>query len=591
MLAAPSQSRQWLTAIAIAWLIATAYLLLHHWTGLAQQFGSTDDALRLVMLREFLAGKGWYDHSLVRLDPPFGTEMHWSSLIDAGLAALFRLCAVLVGPFRGELATRALWPVLWLLPVIAASGCAALKISGREAGLVAIAYGAVALPGFLQFAPGRIDHHNVQIALALTAVAAAMWSEGNSRLAALAGILCGLMLAVGLESLPYVGILAATFSLRFIFQPAGVVEFRSFHAAIAASATLAFVSSVPPGRWSVGLCDQVAFNTALPVVAGALVAAGSSVFPASLMSRGHRAVWVGTSALTALALFAITDPVCLAGPFARVDPVVKSLWLDHVQEALPVLDALKTREHAAVAGMLAIPLAGCIATVILLIGRRTLPSFAELLLFAALLTSLLATFYAVRTLSFAVWFAIPVTAAAVVQLWQRLTIVDPIVRTVLLAVLSPLLLSGAAVAVAQGPRPAVAATLLTGPGTACTAMASYRLLRDLPQGRVMAFIDLGPHVLLHTHHGVIAGPYHRLPRGIIDSYRFFSAPEHEAGRVLRERQVDYVIFCLRSATPRFGRPLGPEAMWSRLARRELPNWLEPVPQSMAGPVQIFRVVR
>jgi hypothetical protein len=590
MLAASLQPRHYVAWVAMAWLVAVTHLLSRDWGSLAQQFGSTDDALRLVMLREFLTGKGWYDHSIIRLDPPYGADMHWSRLIDAGLAALFRLCALLIGGVDAELMTRAVWPVLWLLPVIAASGCAAWKMGGRSAALVAIAYGAVAVPGFLQFTPGRIDHHNVQIALASTAVAAAMWSEGRPRFAAVAGTLCGLMLAIGLESVLYVGLLAAAFSLRFIVQPDGVAEFRSFSLAAALSTSLAFALSIAPERWFNGLCDQIAFNTALPVVAGALVATGVSFVPGAVATREYRAIAVTSAALVAFALFAIADPVCLAGPFARVDPAVKSLWLSHVQEALPLLDALRTREVAAVAGRLAVPAAGLIA-IALLLARRSPLSFAELLISAALLTSLLAGFHAVRALSFAVWLAIPLTAAAVVELCRRLSLSNPAQRTILIAALSPLLLSGLAVVAAEGLRPAHAAAAPAGPATACTARNSYRPLQELPPGRVMAFIDLGPHVLVHTAHEVIAGPYHRLPHGIIDSYRFFAALEREAGRILQEREVDYVLFCSSAVTPRFGHPLAPDAMWKKLSRRELPPWLERLPQSPTDPLQVFRVAR
>ena len=526
------QRREFIVCTGLAWLVAAAYLLSRDFTGLAQQFGSTDDALRLVMLREFLAGKGWFDLAVLRLDPPHGSELHWSRLIDAGLGLLFRLSAFMVEPARAELLTRALWPVLWLLPVIGAAGSAALKIGGRAAALVAIAYGAVALPGFLQFAPGRIDHHNVQIALAATAVAAVMWSEGSARLSALAGTLCGAMLAIGLESLFFVFLLVAAFALRFVRDPHSIVEFRSFAVALAAATTLAFLLSVAPWRWSATLCDQIAVNTALPVAAGALLAAASSFSRLATVSGVRRALLVIAAGMVAFALFAGIGPDCLRGPFVHVDPAVKHLWLDHVQEALPLIDALRTREQASVAGILAVPLAGCAAAVLLLASRRAKVSFADLLISAALVTSLLASLFAVRWLPFAVWFAIPLVAAALADLWRRPPVADPARRAALVVAFSPLLLSGIAVTASASFRPAIAAAVPAGPGTPCTAKVSYGVLAGLPAGRVMAFIDLGPHVLVHTAHDVVAGPYHRLSRSIIDSYVFSPRPSGRHGKSL-----------------------------------------------------------
>lgn len=43
----------------------------------------TDDAMRLVQIRDLLAGQGWFDMSQHRLMPPNGAGMHWSRLVDA----------------------------------------------------------------------------------------------------------------------------------------------------------------------------------------------------------------------------------------------------------------------------------------------------------------------------------------------------------------------------------------------------------------------------------------------------------------------------------------------------------------------------
>src|SRR5271156_7111737 len=48
---------------------------------------STDDAMRLVEVRDLIGGQGWFDLFQYRLDPP-GTSMHWSRIIDGPLAAL-----------------------------------------------------------------------------------------------------------------------------------------------------------------------------------------------------------------------------------------------------------------------------------------------------------------------------------------------------------------------------------------------------------------------------------------------------------------------------------------------------------------------
>ena len=57
---------------------------------------STDDAMRLVEVRDLIAGQGWFDLTQYRLDPP-GLPMHWSRVIDAPLAAIILMLRPLVG--------------------------------------------------------------------------------------------------------------------------------------------------------------------------------------------------------------------------------------------------------------------------------------------------------------------------------------------------------------------------------------------------------------------------------------------------------------------------------------------------------------
>src|SRR5689334_6884942 len=91
----------------------------------------------------------------------------------------------------------------------------AWRIAGRNAALAALVVCACALPAFQHFKPGRIDHHNVQIALALAVVAAAAWSDRARHAATLAGALTGLAAAVGLEGLPFLVTGGAALALRW----------------------------------------------------------------------------------------------------------------------------------------------------------------------------------------------------------------------------------------------------------------------------------------------------------------------------------------------------------------------------------------
>ena len=73
-------------------LLATAFLVIATLAGpgpsLSDWLGDTDDAVRLVTVRELIGGAPWFDTTLPRIGAPEPLVSHWSRLIDLPLAAL-----------------------------------------------------------------------------------------------------------------------------------------------------------------------------------------------------------------------------------------------------------------------------------------------------------------------------------------------------------------------------------------------------------------------------------------------------------------------------------------------------------------------
>src|SRR3954469_181192 len=74
-----------------------------------------DDAMRLVEVRDFLAGQGWFDTVQHRYLPPTGASMHWSRFVDAPIAFLIAAFSPLFGARLAEGIVAALWPSLLFL--------------------------------------------------------------------------------------------------------------------------------------------------------------------------------------------------------------------------------------------------------------------------------------------------------------------------------------------------------------------------------------------------------------------------------------------------------------------------------------------
>lgn len=68
----PGQTDREIPALLLfgaAWLAATAQLIRMTWHDLPIKLFDTDDAMRLVEVRAFLAGQGWFDLHEARLAP------------------------------------------------------------------------------------------------------------------------------------------------------------------------------------------------------------------------------------------------------------------------------------------------------------------------------------------------------------------------------------------------------------------------------------------------------------------------------------------------------------------------------------------
>jgi hypothetical protein len=112
-------------------------------------------------------------------------------------------------------------------------------------------------------------------------------------------------------------------------------------------------------------------------------------------------------------------------------------------------------------------------------------------------------------------------------------------------------------------------------------------LRALPEGIVLAPIDLGPFVLLYTRHSVIAAPYHRNNQGnrlMIDS--LMAAPE-AAREKLRVAGVRYIALCDATNKEERLTQMAPQGLAAAIAHETPLDWLRPL--KLETPISVFEV--
>ena len=557
---------------------------------------STDDAMRLVQIRDLLAGQNWFDTTQYRLDPPEGLLMHWSRLIDAPLAGIIRLGTILGLPAaRTEEIAVLIWPASMLLVFLLGVARLARELGGPLAPQFAIIFVALTAPIVHQFRYGGIDHHNAQLALLVWGLAFAVRTEVRTAVAA--GICCALAVAIGQENTPAIAAIAATVGLHWVIRGNAVKDTTiAFALTFAAGTLVLFAATVAASAYTIVWCDalSIAHVSATIIGGGGLACLAAS----SIFNTVNRRLAGATThgGITILAL-GLAFPECFGDPYLHVDPRLATLWLGNVSEAASFPTILQNKPHMVLSlyGLIVAGLAAGIYYSIRLDKDARWAWVASVIVLAPLTVM---TLWQVRSGIAGNAIAIPLVAAAVVQIHSRRGEREVFLgmgRTalVLLTLCNPLSLIAignvterAINAMSGRERPTEVAD---GPGT-CVGTTDYIALQQLPRGLVAAFIDAGPFILTATSHSVLAAPYHRNFRGAGKTYDIFLSLPEVAARHLAALNVSYVALCPGAAEAQIFAEAAPEGLAADLGRGKIPTFLERIALEQTK-LMVYRVVR
>ncbi len=584
--------------LAVIWLFVVVHFV-GRWATVGDVFNDTDDAMRLVEVRDFLAGQGWFDLHQYRLDPPADRPMHWSRLVDVPIALLIRLAELVVPAATAEKVALQLWPTLVFLPVLLAVRRIACRLGGDWAALPALYLTATCAPVIGQFVPGRIDHHNVQIALTLWLIATAFEVPGRARGMTLAAI-SAVMMAVGMETLPFLAFAALLVAQRWVTSEARD-EAVAYGLGLAGFTLAVTAATLPPSEWLTGACDALSANyVALAVVGGVGLAAGAGVSPDG---RGVRIAYVAAIGAAALFAFALPEPACLRGPFGQILPEVRAVWLDGVTEIQP-WHVFFSAHHVDGLVALLVPLLGIAAA--LRLAReapiRSMPAFW--LVVASMAATTLIGLGQIRTIVYADMLSLPLIAAAIGLFAARSEAAG---RSATVVVLAGTVLASSSLAtfvlgrIAPASWRAEEAVMTNGAGgtqggatptgtTAdadCMTLSNWTALAKLPPALVAAEINLGPSILAATSHSVVTAPYHRMQRGILDGDRMLRSAPAAALAAMEARGVELVVVCTASRAAASAQASHPESLLAQLMDGRIPARLEEIVGD--GPIRVLRI--
>ena len=586
-------------SMALAYSVVTVGLILLMALPAAEDYvgRDNDDVMRLVQVRDLLAGQGWFDLMQYRLGLAGGTPMHWSRLVDLPITLLIRLFSLFLPALKAEAAALAIWPLLLVPLLLIPLGIAARRIGGSQMMHIALGLGSIFLLTCIRFAPGAIDHHNVQLVLAMWI--AAMLADPERRISsyAIAGTAAALAIAIGAETMPFVAVACLCVVLQWAWHgPAFAASARAFGLGLALAVSACFFLTVPPARYTAVTCDSLSFGFYALSALGGVSLALLACLPARL-PRTARFGLIGSVGIMLLGIARLVAPECLGDPLGSLDPMLVELWLNSVTEAQSLLSEMRS-DAAVVGGFYAVGLfamAACLFRAAQ--GERV--EF-HLVFFALLLVSWGVAAIQVRGALFANLMSILPLSLLIADL-RRQTQADPENMSLALPYVLTVLASvpvvwGLAGALAVKGLDSIEIKTLSSQGTNtdevgdCRSAADMEALAELPPGVVAAPSNSGASILRYTSHRVLAAPYHRNQGGMLAELHIGLATPQKAEALLHEAGVTLVAFCAADPQTQNLMKLKPGGLYAALARGEVPAYLQPIGGEGQGEFRLFRVL-
>ncbi|OYY69435.1 MAG: hypothetical protein B7Y00_00100 [Sphingomonadales bacterium 17-56-6] len=573
-------------AIFAIWLVLSAALIITGWNHIRLGVGwDPDDQLRLVQLRDFLNGQGWFDNRQYRLSPPEGAPMHWSRLIELPLAVLVLLSAPLVGQVQAETVASIVVPLFLFGGIILLLSHIASHIGGPVAGIIAAGMAAISGPLVTQLRPMRIDHHGWQIAMAVLALASLF--HANARKAGLVlGVALAVWLHISLEAVPMSAAFFLFLGWQWLTRRDAASRLFWTITSFSLSSLVLFLGTQTQGFGASVYCDTVS-----PPHIWAILAASICMLPGLMFAPRRaalRALIMLSAGAAAVLVVGLRAPACLTGAFGTLDPLVRAYWYVHVQEGMPIWH----QPLGTAAILLAGPVVGLVSS--LYLAHKMTGQHRQSLIILSFFTlcGFILSLLVLRTVSVASAYAIVPAALLVAHVFAQYRQENLPARRILCVVAMLLLAS-----------PASWVSSLTDiwrtPQTAhevhrekrlaaCESAQSVAALGALPIGQFIAPFDMAPMILARTKHSVLASGHHRNAHAMRDHIEVFRSPPQIAHLLLHKRGIDYVAVCADEEELADYARKDPNGLWAHMAQAKVPNWLEPLPV-MGKAIRVWRV--
>lgn len=571
--------------VLLFWMIGST-LLLCMVSPIVQQnmFPDVDDALRLVQVRDLIAGQDWFDLHQYRINPPSGVLMHWSRIVDLPLAATIQILRPLLGNDIAELIAVLFIPIFLLLITMLLVRKIGSLLSSPDTGMIAVLLIFLVSPAMLHFAPLRIDHHGWLILLNVLALKF-LFSHKNWLGGFGAGFSVAASLSISLETLPLAAVFGAVCTLRLLRGEQGWLG--GYSSSLCFCSIALFFGTRGFGELS-SHCDAMSpgyLSSLLCAACGSLIS--EAVFLRARLQRVLVTLFVLLlTAASGVLVIAILAPSCLSrGAFGDLDPLVLTMWYNRVYEGLPVW-----RQELGIAALYTLfPIVGFILALQSAFrvpnstaDRQRWTDFSIILGGATILGMLVS-----RASATAGIFATVVVAHKIRQInltnSDEVSLRKRVSKLFSIGIISfpafPILLMNS-----------LFANTKELPVRQCNYSKFMLEFQREQAGVAFAPLDIGPIILERTHHSVVATGHHRGNAAMRDVISTFIGSESNARNIIERHHATWFIACPSAEETKLYLKYAPNGFWAHLVKGDAPRWLKPVAIAPKSGVKVWRVI-
>jgi hypothetical protein len=546
------------------------------------KFSDSDDAMRVLEVRSWLGGQGFYDNFNHRANPPWGSEMHWSRLSDAPLT----LIEIILRPFlplalSEQIATFLLPPLLGALFLYVAA-----KVSNK---LYWSQYSIVILMALFlssnmltfNFGVGRVDHHNLQ-SIALIIIMLGTFGN-NFKGGLIAGFALAASLTIGFELLPIEVLIVAWLALRWLLDPNCAKLVKGFCIALFVGINAGLLINIAPSKILMQYNDSLSIAQALPIMIGSIGLFVTAHF------FSNKSLFIRLISLAVIAVFVILTawqfPILRQPLYWQISPLFVKLWFADVGETFPLKTFPLSLQFTALGFLL--------ISIIITIWQsfqafKAKDNFANWVLLSLILICLTAMtyFFQMRVMVHALAIAIIAYTPFISKILQQ--------RGLVWALFIGIILGPSATPVhvwaVDNFAPKTPTKFKYGDSANCRAAPDFAHLAKLKKGLVATDISLGVETLLSTHHDVMATHFHR-DTGRNELYRIFLAKPDDANSILRADKVDYIAYCNYHTEVSNIQKYYPKSFLAQISKGNIPAYLKPIPKPATSDIYVFEVIK